>query len=151
MQIDLQIDAADAPEPDSIIAWAHWAAGELNDTPALAEDTELSVQVLNATAIQALNRDYRGKDQPTNVLSFPYEAMPGVELSLLGDVVLCADVINTEADQQNKLREHHWAHMVVHSVLHLRGYDHIEDDEAEEMEALERQILAQNGVANPYE
>lgn len=151
MQIDLQIDASEAPEPDSIIAWAHWAAGELNGIPALSDDTELSVQVLDATAIQSLNRDYRGKDRPTNVLSFPYDPMPGVELNLLGDVVLCADVINAEAEEQNKNRDHHWAHMVVHSVLHLRGFDHIQDDEAEEMEALERQILAQNGVANPYE
>lgn len=151
MQIDLQIDAAEAPEPDSIIAWAQWASGELLDLPPLADDTELSIQVLDEDAIQTLNREFRGKDKPTNVLSFPYEAMPGVEIPLLGDIVLCAGVIAREAKEQQKSLQDHWAHMLVHGVLHLRGFDHIEDDEAEEMEALERSILSAHGVSDPYE
>ncbi len=151
MQIDLQIDAAEAPEPDSIIAWAQWASGELLDLPALADDTELSIQVLDEDAVQTLNREFRGKDKPTNVLSFPYEAMPGVEIPLLGDIVLCAGVIAREAKEQQKSLQDHWAHMLVHGVLHLRGFDHIEDDEAEEMEALERSILSAHGVSDPYE
>ena len=151
MQIDLQIDAAEAPEPDSIIAWAQWASGELLDLPPLADDTELSIQVLDEDAVQTLNREFRGKDKPTNVLSFPYEAMPGVEIPLLGDIVLCAGVIAREAKEQQKSLQDHWAHMLVHGVLHLRGFDHIEDDEAEEMEALERSILSAHGVSDPYE
>ena len=151
MQIDIQIDAAEAPEPDSIIAWAEWASGELNDCLALTQDTELSIQVVDEPAIQQLNRDYRHQDKPTNVLSFPYEAMPGIELPLLGDIVLCSPVIAREAREQGKALADHWAHMTVHGVLHLRGYDHIEEAQAEEMEALERGILAKHGVGNPYE
>ncbi|MGB0966019.1 MAG: rRNA maturation RNase YbeY [Litorivicinus sp.] len=151
MQIDLQIDAAEAPEPDSIIAWARWASGELLDLPALPEQTELSIQVLDDTAVQNLNREFRGKDVPTNVLSFPYEAMPGIDVPLLGDIVLCAPVIAREAAEQGKNLHDHWAHMLVHGVLHLRGFDHIRDDEAEEMEALERAILSAHGVSDPYE
>lgn len=151
MQIDIQIDAAEAPEPDSIIAWAEWASGELNDGLALTQDTELSIQVVDEPAIQQLNRDYRHQDKPTNVLSFPYEAMPGINLPLLGDIVLCAPVIAREAREQGKALADHWAHMTVHGVLHLRGYDHIEEAQAEEMEALERGILAKHGVGNPYE
>lgn len=151
MQIDLQIEAAEAPEPDSIIAWAQWASGELNDLPPLDDATELAIQVVDEATIQQLNRDFRNKDKPTNVLSFPYEPMPGIELPLLGDIVLCAPVIAQEAAEQNKPLNDHWAHMLVHGVLHLRGFDHIEDSEAEEMESLERTLLAKHGVSDPYE
>lgn len=84
------------------------------------------------------------------MLSFPFEAPPGLELPLLGDLVICRQVVEREAAEQDKPLMAHWAHMVVHGSLHLLGYDHIEDDEAEEMEALERDIMQELGFANPY-
>ncbi|WP_246164723.1 rRNA maturation RNase YbeY [Litorivicinus lipolyticus] len=140
------------PEPDSIIAWANWASGELTDgASALAENTELCVQLLSETDMQALNQQYRGKDKSTNVLSFPFESMPGVELPILGDIALCPAVVAREAIEQTKTLHNHWAHMLVHGVLHLRGYDHIDDTDADHMEGLEQAILGRHGVGNPYE
>jgi probable rRNA maturation factor len=114
------------------------------------EDGELSIRVVDAEEGQALNRDYRQRDYATNVLSFPAELPPGVPLPLLGDLVLCAPVIAREADEQGKPLKHHYAHMVVHGVLHLLGYDHLEDRDAERMEAIEREVLASLGVPDPY-
>jgi probable rRNA maturation factor len=99
---------------------------------------------------RTLNRDYRGKDYATNVLSFPVELPPGVNLPLIGDLVICAPVVAREALEQGKPSRHHWAHMTVHGVLHLIGYDHIDDQEAEQMEALETRILAGLGIDDPY-
>ena len=97
-----------------------------------------------------LNLTYRGKDKPTNVLSFPFEAPPGIEMPLLGDLIICRQVVEQEASEQGKPLEAHWAHMVVHGSLHLLGYDHIEDDEAEEMEGLETEIMLALGYEDPY-
>ena len=97
-----------------------------------------------------LNHEYRGKDKPTNVLSFPFEAPPGIELDLLGDLIICRQVVEKEAEEQSKPLLAHWAHMVVHGSLHLLGYDHIEDDEAEEMESLETEIMQTMGFEDPY-
>ena len=119
--------------------------------PALNPQTELSIQVIDETAMQTLNHQFRDKNKPTNVLSFPYEPMPGVTLDLLGDIALCAPVIQQEAAEQGKSLMDHWAHMLVHGMLHLRGFDHIEDEEAEVMEALEIELLAKHGIQNPYE
>ncbi|WP_130617792.1 rRNA maturation RNase YbeY [Dyella amyloliquefaciens] len=113
--------------------------------------TELSIRIVDTKEGRALNRDYRGKDYATNVLSFPVELPPGITLPLIGDLVICAPVVSREATEQGKLARDHWAHMTVHGVLHLLGYDHIEDGEAEAMEALETRILAGMGIANPYE
>ena len=114
------------------------------------EDGELSIRVVDSDEGQALNRDYRGRDYATNVLSFPAELPPGVPLPVLGDLVLCAPVIAREASEQGKALKHHYAHMVVHGVLHLLGYDHTQDAEAEAMEAIERAILARLGIPDPY-
>ena len=100
--------------------------------------------------MQELNRDYRGKDYPTNVLSFPCDWDLPEEPRLLGDVVIAAAVVNREAKEQKKTMEAHWAHIVIHGFLHLLGYDHIEDEEAEKMENTEREILAKLGYADPY-
>lgn len=125
-----------------------WAAAALAGR---GVDVELTIRVVEPAESRALNRDYRDRDQPTNVLSFPFEAPPRVDVDdLLGDLVICADVIEREAAEQGKLVSDHWAHMVVHGVLHLLGYDHQEADEAAVMEALEVKVLGGLGVSDPY-
>lgn len=114
------------------------------------QNAELTIRIVDEEESQQLNRDYRGKDKPTNVLSFPFEAPPGVEMDLLGDMIICRQVVEKEAIEQSKPLIAHWAHMVVHGSLHLLGYDHIEDDEAEEMEALETKIMLDMGFDDPY-
>ncbi|HEY6897945.1 MAG TPA: rRNA maturation RNase YbeY [Rhodocyclaceae bacterium] len=114
---------------------------------ALAEDGEVTLRFVDAEEGQALNRDYRGKDYATNVLSFPYEYAP----VMMGDLVLCPAVVQREAKEQGKSDEAHWAHLIVHGILHLRGYDHeTGPEEAAEMEAMERTILARLGYDDPY-
>lgn len=138
--------AARIPEEATLNIWA--------DTVLNALDTgekEITIRFVDEDESQELNHQYRGKDKPTNVLSFPFECPPGVPLNLLGDLVICAPVIEKEADEQNKAVNDHYAHMVVHGILHLLGYDHIEDDEAEEMEALEIKLLAQLSIDDPYQ
>jgi probable rRNA maturation factor len=135
----------DVPEPALLQTWAD--AAYLNkDVAAVA-----SILVTSAEEIQQLNKQYRDKDKPTNVLSFPMQSPPGVDLQLLGDIVLCAAVIKQEAIEQSKPVLSHWAHMVVHGMLHLQGYDHINNDEAEEMEQTEINILNKLGFDNPYQ
>jgi probable rRNA maturation factor len=112
--------------------------------------TELAIRIVDADEGRALNRDYRGRDYATNVLSFPAELPPGVDLPLIGDLAICAPVVSREAAEQGKKPRDHWAHLTVHGVLHLLGHDHIVEAEAEAMEALERRILAGLGIADPY-
>jgi len=114
------------------------------------DNTELTIRLVNINESQQLNAQYRGKDKPTNVLSFPFEVPEGIELNLLGDLVICADIVESEALQQNKPLNAHWAHMVVHGCLHLLGYDHINNQDAEQMEALEIDILTKLGFNSPY-
>ncbi|MEZ9599729.1 rRNA maturation RNase YbeY [Vibrio sp. 10N.286.46.A8] len=118
--------------------------------PQFQKNAELTVRIVDTQESHQLNHDYRGKDKPTNVLSFPFEAPPGVELDLLGDLIICRQVVEKEAEEQSKPLLAHWAHMVVHGSLHLLGYDHIEDDEAEEMESLETEIMQTMGFEDPY-
>ena len=125
-------------------SWA--SAAYLDSTPAVA-----SIQITTSDEMQRLNKRYRDKDKPTNVLSFPMQSPEEVDMCLLGDIALCASVINREALQQAKNHDAHWAHMVVHGMLHLQGFDHIEEQEAEEMEQLEIKILSELGIANPYQ
>lgn len=106
---------------------------------------EASVVLANDDFIQTLNRDYRGKDKPTNVLSFPQD------LPLLGDLIFAHETLKRECVEQEKSFDDHFLHLVIHGTLHLLGYDHIDDDEAEEMEALEIKLLDGLGVKNPYE
>jgi probable rRNA maturation factor len=144
--IDIQyaITTEGVPDADQLRHWLQQAlAGR-------AEQAELSVRIVDEAEITALNHRYRGKEYPTNVLSFPYEAMPGVESSLLGDIVVCAPVVAREAIEQGKAAEAHWAHMVIHGVLHLLGHDHHEAAQAERMERLEVQLLARLGFPDPY-
>ncbi|MTD26846.1 rRNA maturation RNase YbeY [Erwinia sorbitola] len=118
--------------------------------PQFQPESEVTIRVVDEAESHELNHTYRGKDKPTNVLSFPFEAPPGIELALLGDLVICRQVVEQEAAEQEKAPEAHWAHMVIHGSLHLLGYDHIEDDEAEEMESLETEIMLALGYPDPY-
>ncbi len=112
--------------------------------------TELSIRIVDADQGRALNLQYRESDYATNVLSFPADLPPALKLPLIGDLVICAPVIASEAKAQGKKLRDHYAHMTVHGVLHLLGHDHQIDDEAERMEAWETLILARLGIADPY-
>ncbi|CCN35896.1 putative metallopeptidase [Vibrio nigripulchritudo SO65] len=114
------------------------------------KDAEVTIRIVDEEESHQLNHEYRGKDKPTNVLSFPFEAPPGIEMDLLGDLIICKQVVELEAKEQEKTMLAHWAHMVVHGSLHLLGYDHIEDEEAEEMESLETEIMQSMGFEDPY-
>ncbi len=114
------------------------------------EPAELVLRIVDETEGAALNQRYRKGSGATNVLSFPAELPEGIDLPLLGDVVICARVVAREAESQGKPAAHHWAHMVIHGVLHLRGFDHISSEQARRMEALERKLLAGLGIADPY-
>lgn len=147
MIIDLQIaceQESGLPTAEQIEQWATAAVQPESD------EVEMTVRIVDEAESHALNLNYRGKDRPTNVLSFPFECPDEVELPLLGDLVICRQVVEREAQEQDKPLMAHWAHMVVHGSLHLLGYDHIEDDEAEEMESLETQIMTGLGFADPY-
>ena len=113
-------------------------------------EADLAIRLVDAKEGRALNRHYRGKDYPTNVLSFPAELPPGVKLPILGDIVMCAPVIAREAKEQGKPLLAHYAHLTVHGTLHLLGWDHEDAREAEAMEQLEREILASMGLPDPY-
>ncbi len=116
---------------------------------ALRGDAEIALRIVGEEEGRTLNRDYRGKDYPTNVLTFAYEDdVPGAPL--FGDIALCAPVVAREAAEQGKPVEAHYAHLTVHGVLHLQGYDHETDAEAREMETLETQIVTKLGYADPY-
>ena len=145
MDLELQL-ASEAGELPARADFETWAETALEDEPRRG----LVIRVVDEAESRALNRDYRGRDKPTNVLSFPFEAPPGVPSDHLGDLVICAPVVAREAAEQGKPPAHHWAHMVVHGVLHLRGFDHLEPEEAEEMEARERALLARLGIPDPY-
>jgi len=167
VQVDIQIaddiaDTIDEPLPSSLLCeWAQ-AAWQGNET----DQPVVSLRIVSAAQSQQLNHDYRGKNKATNVLSFPMEIDLPVNLledmpedlhdaisaseNILGDLAICAEVVAAEASQQQKTLQSHWAHMVVHGMLHLQGFDHIEDEQAEKMESLETQIMQQLGFADPY-
>jgi len=149
--IDMQIasEHKELPNQQQLTLWAQTALQGLKD------QAELSIRIVDESESQQLNLEYRGKDKPTNVLSFPFEvpeALVGLDEvgHLIGDLIVCAQVVTEEAKQQNKPLMHHWAHMVVHGCLHLLGYDHITDEEAQVMEDLERIILSKLDISDPY-
>ncbi len=144
--LDLQIatTATNIPSEDALLRVLTAAISPFQN------EAEVTIRIVDEAESQQLNFDYREKDKPTNVLSFPFQAPPGIELPLLGDLIICAQVVAREAEEQNKALEAHWAHMVVHGCLHLLGFDHINEADAEEMEAEEVQILHDLGYANPY-
>lgn len=134
------------PSPSELELWANAVLKYEGLT-----EQEVTIRFTDEAESQSLNHEYRGKDKPTNVLSFPFEAPPGIEINLLGDLVICAPVISREAEEQQKKVGDHYAHMTVHGLLHLMGYDHIDDADAEEMESKEIYILASLGIDDPYQ
>lgn len=135
---------AGLPAPQSFRKWAEAAMS------GRVRRADLAIRLVDEREGRALNRHYRGKDYATNVLSFPAELPDGVDLPILGDIVLCAPVVAREAREHGKPLTAHYAHLTVHGVLHLLGMDHDDPLEAEAMERLEREILAGLGVADPY-
>lgn len=151
IDVQLACDPSKAPDRQVLADWVQRALREAFDGP--PADSEVSVRVVEADEMRSLNREYRGRDYATNVLSFPagdIDGLPAEAGRLLGDIVICADVVNAEAAEQGKLREDHWAHMLVHGALHLLGHDHQEDAEAAAMETLEKRVLNRYGLADPY-
>ncbi|MCQ4311231.1 rRNA maturation RNase YbeY [Pseudomonas stutzeri] len=151
IELDLQC-ASNGAVPDEA-ELRRWCELALHQRTA---DSELTIRLVDEAEGRELNRDYRDKDYATNVLSFPADVpdgpggVPMLDIPLLGDLVICVPVVEREATEQGKALQAHWAHLVIHGCLHLLGYDHLEDDEAEEMESLERQLLAELGHPDPY-
>jgi probable rRNA maturation factor len=135
---------AHAPAPRLMARWAHAALGTRGT------GCEMALEIISAPRMRSMNRRYRGKDKPTNVLAFPAAPSPGVRPRPLGDVLICAAVLRREARAQGKSEEAHWAHLVVHGTLHLVGYDHEEVRDAARMERREVAVLKRLGFANPY-
>lgn len=147
-QLHLGYAVARAGLPASI-SFRRWVEAALRGAKR-HKPAELAIRIVDLDEGRALNSDYRGKDYATNVLSFPAELPTGLALPLIGDLAICAPVVLREAAEQGKLPRDHWAHLTIHGVLHLLGYDHVEDGEAEAMETLETRILAGLGIADPY-
>ena len=145
-EVDLQVAVADAnlPSQEQLAAWVNAVVDQ-------SKPAELTIRIVDEAEMTVLNTTYRHKDAVTNVLSFPFEADVPMDVALLGDIVICAPVVAQEAVEHGKSVEAHWAHLIIHGVLHLLGYDHQSGDEAEAMESREIQILQQFGYANPYE
>ncbi len=146
IQVDLiNEDKLPAPDIDQFQNWLHQVAKKL-DTKG-----EICIKIVDQAESRDLNKTYRQKDKPTNVLSFPSEIPDFVVSTHLGDLAICAPIVEQEARDQNKAIIDHWAHLTIHGCLHLLGYDHIEDTEAEAMEALEIELLDKLGISNPYQ
>lgn len=146
--LDIQVATAlteNLPDTNTLEAWVNTVLENF-----VTDTHELTLRFVDEPESQQLNYQYRHKDKPTNVLSFPFECPPDIPIQLLGDLVICIPVVIKEATEQNKTFSAHLTHMIVHGVLHLLGYDHIEDDEAEEMESLEVDILAKLNIDDPY-
>lgn len=167
LEADPELAAADLLDEAQVQRWLDDALDYLRANPqavpesALRDgvlagaDLELAVRIVGDQESRTLNHDYRGMDKPTNVLSFPTDLppdiLPELEALPLGDLVICAPVMRREADSQGKPLQAHWAHLLLHGLLHLLGHDHLDDAEAEVMEALEIIVLARWGVDNPYD
>ncbi|NNE63355.1 MAG: rRNA maturation RNase YbeY [Gammaproteobacteria bacterium] len=145
IRVEIQNDdnLSKIPKESEFLSWVEAALVQSYD------DLEQTIRVVNEAESRDLNLQFRGKDKPTNVLSFPSQS-PLLDYDCLGDLVICAPLVSEEAEQQNKSRVAHWAHLVVHGMLHLQGYDHEKSVDAVKMEALEVEILSTLGYSNPY-
>lgn len=128
-----------------------WIAAALTAADNDMTAAEITVRIVDATEGKTLNEQFRGRQYPTNVLSFPFNSPVELPIPLLGDLVICAEVVEREAKEQQKAPIDHWTHMVIHGTLHLLGYDHVEAADADVMERLERSILADFAIADPYQ
>jgi len=146
IELDLQNATGGAvPDEADLRRWCELALRQRQG------DSELTIRLVDEDEGRELNRTWRQKDYATNVLSFPADVPEELlDIPLLGDLVICVPVVEREAAEQGKAPQAHWAHLVIHGCLHLLGYDHIDDEEAEEMESLERQLLAELGHPDPY-
>jgi len=144
LEVQYALSKDGLPSEDNLQHWAMTAIGDRRT------QTELVIRLVDEAESATLNQQYRGKSGPTNVLSFPFQAPPPIESDLLGDLVICAPVVSTQAAEQKKTEQAHWAHLVVHGILHLLGYDHKQPAETAEMENMEIEILAQLGFSDPY-
>ncbi|QLB44764.1 rRNA maturation RNase YbeY [Mannheimia pernigra] len=152
LYIDLQIackNSENLPSEAQFYTWVHKALAIEAKTENFPE-SEITIRIVDEAESHELNLTYRGKDKPTNVLSFPFEVPEGIEMPLLGDLVICRQVMEKEAEEQGISLESHWAHLAIHGTLHLLGYDHLTDEEAEEMESLETEIMQSLGFEDPY-
>ncbi len=147
--LDLQLALSQSQDADLAVQTdlEQWVSAALEGT---MDEVELTIRLVENDESAALNQQYRNKPGPTNILSFPFEAPPDMPLPLLGDLIICVPLVAQEARAQGKTVRAHWAHLVVHGVLHLRGYDHIDDSDACEMEDLEGKIMAYLGFDDPY-
>ena len=145
IKVDVQNATTFKPLPDDA-QFSRWVETALRGK----SEAELTLRLVDRDESRDLNSRYRGKDQPTNVLSFPAELPPGLEIPLLGDIVICAPLVGEESEAQDIALPAHWAHLVIHGVLHLLGHDHQDECEAVEMEAIEVELLASLGFGNPY-
>jgi probable rRNA maturation factor len=149
LEIQRATTLASVPDDDQFQLWVDAAlAGKSNQF-------SLSIRIVDEDEAQRFNRDYRNKDYATNVLSFPAELPEGlpaeIRRSQMGDLLICAPVVAHEASEQCRSETDHWAHLTIHGVLHLLGYDHEQADEANVMESLETEILAKLGISDPYQ
>lgn len=146
LMLDLQLacEFENLPSEAQFQLWAEHALTQFR------EEAELTIRIADEHESQELNSQYRGKDKPTNVLSFPFDAPSGIELPLIGDLIICPQVVYQESIEQEKTFHDHFAHMVIHGCLHLLGFDHINEQDAVEMETIEKQILASLNIADPY-
>lgn len=147
-ELELQNASMHAGVP-ALAEFEAWAQAALRAT-AKHDRTQITVRIVDEAESAQLNQQFRHKQGATNVLSFPFEDPPGVHTQQLGDLVICAPVVSREAAEQGKTEQAHWAHMVVHGILHLCGYDHTNESDADRMEALEIRILEGLGYADPY-
>ncbi len=145
VEIQMLSDLDSIPESLKLACWAECV---LSDK---IEHKEMVIRVVDVDEGAELNHRFRGETSATNVLSFSFEPIDGIPMNLLGDIVICAPIVEQEALEQRKSIDAHWAHMVVHGVLHLLGYDHVRPTDAVEMEAEEKRLLNQFGFSNPYE
>lgn len=144
LEIQIECETSNLPSEAQLQTWVDLALTDYEN------ETEIVIRIVDIDESAELNQQYRQKNGPTNILSFPFEVPEHIELNLLGDLVICAPILEKEATEQDKALHDHWAHIVIHGVLHLLGYDHIIEDEGVLMEAKEIHLLNLLNIQNPY-
>jgi len=153
-QLDVHLDAdhngEDIPQQEQFLLWVNTTINHISNS--LPESIqEVCIRIIDSKQSAHLNQTFRNKQGPTNILSFHYEPVPGMPTESLGDLAICHEIVAAEAEQQHKQLQAHWAHLTIHGILHLLDYNHIKDEDAEQMEQLEIEILKTLNYPNPYE